>query len=225
VNNETNRRGHSAIKIDGASFNVADPMPTGRDLLELANRLPADEHVLFFRQKDGLLEDINLSEHIDIAGKGIEEFMSAKADRLFFLTVDGRRFPWSADTITGTEIRALALIPETKDIFYDSKGGKDDLIDEDEDVSLRGKEVEHFYTEDRSTEPRMVKVDLNGETVEILAGDYTTETLKQALGVTADLDLDVVDKNGSFRTLKPGEPIRVKAKMKFVSHVRQGGSS
>jgi hypothetical protein len=150
---------------------------------------------------------------------------AAAADRLFFLVVDGRRFPWGKDEISGAELRDLARVPADKDIFYDPKGGKDDLVEDGETVNLKGKEVEHFYTADRSDEPRYVNVELNGDKVRILAGDYTTETLKDALGVSADLDLDIVDKQGSFRTLQPGEAIRVIARMKFVSHVRQGGSS
>ena len=110
-------------------------------------------------------------------------------------------------------------------MFFDPKGGNDDKVDLDEAISLKGKDVEHFYTADQSNEPVLVTVELNGEKVKILSGDYTTETLKVALGVAADWDLDIVDKQGSFRTLKPGEAIKVIAKLKFVSHVRQGGSS
>lgn len=217
--------GHYAITVDGAPFQLADPLLKGRDLLELAGLYPVDQHLLFYRQPDGMMEDVNLSEDIDLKGLGAEEFTSIKTDRLFFLVVDGRRFPWGGDAITGTELRGLARVSEEMDLFFDPKGGKDDLVEADETVSLKGKEVEHFYTAERSNEPRYVKVDLNGQTVKILAGDYTTETLKETLGVSADLDLDVVDKQGSFRTLQPGEAIRVVAKMKFVSHVRQGGSS
>lgn len=217
--------GRFAITIDGVEHQLNDPLVKGRDLLEIAGRIPVDEHLLFYRQPDGLLEDINLAEEIDLRASGKEEFSSLKADRLFFLVVDGRRFPWGKDEISGTDLRALARVPADKDIFYDSKGGKDDLVDNAETISLKGKEVEHFYTGDRSDEPRYVNVELNGDKVRILAGDYTTEMLKEALGVSADLDLDLVDKQGSFRTLQSGEPIRVIARMKFVSHVRQGGSS
>jgi hypothetical protein len=225
VTNENSMSGRFAITIDGVEHLLSDPLVKGRDLLEIAGRIPVDEHLLFYRQGDGLLEDINLAEEIDLRASGKEEFSSVKADRLFFLVVDGRRFPWGKDEISGAELRVLALVPAAKDIFFDPKGGRDDLVEDTESVTLKGKEVEHFYTADRSDEPRYVNVDLNGDKVRILAGDYTTETLKDALGVSADLDLDVVDKQGSFRTLQPGEAIRVIARMKFVSHVRQGGSS
>lgn len=214
-----------AFTIDGASYESTDPKLKGRDLLERAGRFPVDEYLLFQRQSDGMLEDRNLSEDVDLSDAGGEEFTSVKADRLYFLVVDGRRFPWGDDQISGRQLRELARVSDDWVIFYDPKGGKDDLVDDDEHVSLKGKEVEHFYTDARPTGPVLVKVELDGEKVEILSGNYTTEALKEALGVAADLDLDIVDKKGSFRTLQPGEHLVVVAKMKFVSHVRQGGSS
>lgn len=213
------------ITVNDNQFRLNDPLPKGRDILEAANLLPVDEHVLFLRQVDGMIEEINLAEPVDVTAAGVEAFLAFRADRIFYLVVDGRRFPWGKANITGAELYSLARIPADNDLFYDPKGGRDDLIDDAETISLEGKEVEHFYTAARPTEPVLVKVELNGEKVKILSGDYTTETLKEALGVAADWDLDIVDKQGSFRTLQPGEPIRIVAKLKFVSHVRQGGSS
>lgn len=225
MSTDTIRSGPFSITIDGAPYAFDDPLLKGRDLLEKAGLYPVDEYLLFERQPDGMLEDVNLSEDVDLKRPGAEEFTTAKADRLFFLVVDGRRFPWGKDEISGAELRNLARIADDKDVLYDPKGGKDDLVDIGEIISLTGKDVEHFYTEDRPDKPRLVAVELNGEKVKIPGGDYTTETLKVALGVAAELDLDIVDKQGSFRTLTAGEPIRVVAKLKFVSHVRQGGSS
>lgn len=219
------RSGPFWITIDGKPYEFDDPLLKGRDLLEKAGLNPVDEYLLFERQPDGMFEDVNLSEDIDLKQPGAEEFTTSKADRIFFLVIDGRRFPWGKDEISGAELRGLARIADDKDVLYDPKGGKDDLIDIDEVISLKSKDVEHFYTEDRPDEPRLVTVELNGEKVKIPAGDYTTETLKVALGVAAELDLDIVDKQGSFRTLATDEAIRVVAKLKFVSHVRQGGSS
>lgn len=219
------RHGRYAITINGQPFVLHDPVVKGRDLLEQASLHPVDEYLLFYREASGMYEDINLAEDVDVSARGEEEFVALKADRLYFLVVDGRRYPWGKDEITGAELRALGRIPDDKDVFFDPKGGKDDKVDLDEAISLKGKDVEHFYTADQSNEPVLVTVELNGEKVKILSGDYTTETLKVALGVAADWDLDIVDKQGSFRTLKPGEAIKVVAKLKFVSHVRQGGSS
>src|SRR3546814_11568014 len=98
--------GRFATTIDGVEHQLNDPLVKGRDLLEIAGRIPVDEHLLFYRQPDGLLEDINLAEEIDLRASGKEEFSSVKADRLFFLVVDGRRFPWgkrSEECLVGKE--------------------------------------------------------------------------------------------------------------------------
>lgn len=213
------------ITVNDQQYGLDEPLPKGRDILEAAGLVPVDEHLLFFRQADGMVEEINLAHPVDLTSGGKERFVALRADHLFYLEVDGRRFPWGEAKISGAELRELANIPADRDLFYDPKGGHDDLIEDAEIVSLAGKDVERFYTAERPTGPVLVKVELNGEKIEILSGDYTTEALKEALGVATDWDLDIVDKQGSFRTLQPGEVTTVVAKLKFVSHVRQGGSS
>jgi Multiubiquitin len=223
--NDSHKGARFSITINGTLFVAHDALVKGRDLLELAGLNPADEHLLFYRQADGLVEDINLAEEVDLSAPGREFFFAYRGDSMFFLVVDGRRFPWGRNAITGAELRILAEIPDDKDVYFDPKHGKDDLVEEDEKISLRGKDVEHFFTEDRPAGPVLVIVELNGESREILSGDYTTEALKQALGVPENWDLDRVDKQGSFHPLKPGALIKVRKGLKFVSHVRQGGSS
>lgn len=225
MTNSESRRRRFRVRIDGRPLDIDDPRPRGRDLLEAAGLHPVDEHVLFFREPGGMFEDINLAEPVDLDQAGVEEFISAKADRLYFLVIDGRRYPWGKNTITGLELRELARIDEDLFLFFDPKGGKDDLVEDDEAVSLEGKDVERFFSTDAPPNPVYVYVELNGEKVRILAGDYTTETLKDALKVSTDWDLDIVDRQGGFRTLQPGENIRIVKRKRFVSHVRQGGSS
>src|SRR5262245_56479467 len=58
---------------------IEDPKPTGRQILEAARSLPANEHMLLLLQKDGMLEEINLSETIDLRRPGAERFLSSAA--------------------------------------------------------------------------------------------------------------------------------------------------
>lgn len=225
MSNSAERRERFAIRINDGTYDTDDPRPTGRDLLELAGFRPADEHLLFLRLNDGMLEDINLSEGVDIDRDGIECFIAMKGDSIFFLVIDGRRYPWGAPTISEAELRALGEVPGDKEIWFDPKFGKDDLVEPGTKVSLKPDGVEHFFTADQPNEPRLVTIELNGDPVRIRAGDYTTETLKKKLEVPSDWDLDIMADDGSLRPLAPGEPIRIKKGMKFVSHVRQGGSS
>lgn len=225
MTNPAERRERFAILINDRPYETDDPLPNGRDLLELAGFRPADEHLLFLRLKDGMLEDINLSEPVPLDRSEIEHFLALKSDRIFFLVIDGRRFPWGKPEISEGELRALGEVPNGKEIWFDPKFGKDDLVEAGSDVSLKPEGTEHFFTADRPSEPRLVAIELNGERVKIPAGDYTTETLKKKLEVPTDWDLDIMAEDGSMRTLAPNEPIKIVKGLKFVSHVRQGGSS
>lgn len=72
--------------------------------------------------------------------------------------------------------------------------------------------------------PKLVEVELNGAPTRIPAGEYTGNTLKEALGVPPDHQLDQVTK-GKFDEVKNDEKIRIKGGEKFVSHCGQGQSS
>src|SRR3546814_6901363 len=47
VTNENSMSGRFAITIDGVEHLLSDPLVKGRDMLEIAGRIPVDEHLLF----------------------------------------------------------------------------------------------------------------------------------------------------------------------------------
>lgn len=69
-----------------------------------------------------------------------------------------------------------------------------------------------------------VTVTINGQPKTIHKGDYTTQQLKQLLGVEPSLELELFE-DGKFVPLADGQRLVVREGMVFVSHVRQGGSS
>lgn len=73
--------------------------------------------------------------------------------------------------------------------------------------------------------PKQIAVTIDTHRKEIAAGKYTGATLKEALGVPADYDLDQV-LNGEFIEITDSATIVLeKGGEHFVSHVRRGGSS
>jgi len=73
--------------------------------------------------------------------------------------------------------------------------------------------------------PNHIAVTIDTHRKEIAAGKYTGATLKQALGVPADYELDQV-LNGEFVEIADIAMIVLeKGGEHFVSHVRRGGSS
>ena len=60
------------VQIDDKTFEIKDPVVTGRQLLDLAGKRPADEFIVLQFLSDGLLEDIRLEETTDLRGRGVE---------------------------------------------------------------------------------------------------------------------------------------------------------
>lgn len=69
-----------------------------------------------------------------------------------------------------------------------------------------------------------VTVELNGAPRHIRPGEYTGRTLRLALGVPAEYELDEVV-HGEFKPIANDSKICVKGGEKFVSHVGQGQAS
>jgi hypothetical protein len=73
-------------------------------------------------------------------------------------------------------------------------------------------------------ERKLVKVELNGVPKHIAGGEYTGRTLKLALGVPVEHELDEVV-HGEFREIPNDKKVHVHGGEKFVSHCGQGQSS
>jgi hypothetical protein len=73
-------------------------------------------------------------------------------------------------------------------------------------------------------ERRLVEVELNGTPKHIAGGEYTGRTLKLALGVPVEHELDEVVR-GEFKEIANDKKVHVHGGEKFVSHCGQGQSS
>jgi hypothetical protein len=76
----------------------------------------------------------------------------------------------------------------------------------------------------KSDERKLVEVELNGIEKRIPRGEYTGRTLKLALGVPVEHELDQVIKH-EFRPIANDAKLHIKGGEKFVSHCGQGQSS
>jgi hypothetical protein len=73
-------------------------------------------------------------------------------------------------------------------------------------------------------EHKLVEVELNGIPKRIGRGEYTGRTLKLALGVPIEYELDEVV-HGEFKEIANDQKVHVRGGEKFVSHCGQGQSS
>lgn len=74
------------------------------------------------------------------------------------------------------------------------------------------------------SERKLVEVELNGAVKRIAGGEYTGRTLKLALGVPIEHELDEVIR-GEFKEIANDQKVHIKGGEKFVSHCGQGQSS
>ena len=63
------------------------------------------------------------------------------------LMIDNDPFSWKEDSITGAQIRKLAAIPESVQVWQKLSGEKDKLTDLTDIVDLRISGIEYFYTD------------------------------------------------------------------------------
>lgn len=207
----------TTIKVNGTAFALHTAKPKGRDVLAAAGQEPVDEHILIQVVRPGS-RSVGLDERVGL-GPQRNEFYAFRADRVLNFTVDERGYEWGEATIAEARIRDLSGIGEDMVLILKRKGQPDLELDEGSALDLGGSGVEHLRTA-----KGMVTVSYNGADVQIPRGTYTTEQLKAIFGVEPGYELDIME-GQHLRTLKPGEKIKVRKGLKFISQVPCGGSS
>ncbi|MNZ49482.1 hypothetical protein D3C78_672510 [compost metagenome] len=149
---EVRKHGPYRVQIGDENLNyrptvIADPVPTGGQVLEAAGLRPVDDYLLFQVLSNGLLEPINPSETTDLRQAGVEKFLAFKSDRTFRFFIDGQAQDWGAQRISGRTLKKLAGVDAQKyDIFLVVVGGEDELIEDRDLFDLSRPSVEHFAT-------------------------------------------------------------------------------
>lgn len=69
------------IQIDKVPFEVANPNPTGSELLTLAGKAPVEQHAIYLRMKEGQPRRIGLTEPVDLTKPGVERFVTLPLDQ------------------------------------------------------------------------------------------------------------------------------------------------
>jgi hypothetical protein len=134
-------------KLHFAGAVIADPVPTGAQILAAAGVLQPVEHLLFRMLADGLLEEIRPEETTDLRSAGAEKFLVFRNDRSFRFQLDDRAYDWGAARISGATLKRLAGrdVP-THDVWLDVPGATDRLIGDAELVDLAAPGVERLIT-------------------------------------------------------------------------------
>ena len=126
---------------------IADPVPTGRQVLEAAGAHPVVEYSVFQLLKNGQLEGLRLDETTDLRARGVEKFLVFHSDRSFRFDLDGTVFDWGTGRICGRVLKTLAKVDLATYGVWQEMPGKEDLAIGDADFAdLTTQGVERFFT-------------------------------------------------------------------------------
>jgi hypothetical protein len=141
------------VRIDESQYQIADPLVTGQQILDLAGKRPSDQFLVYQLLANGQMEGIRPDETVDLTRAGVERFLIYQSDRSFFFTLDGRKLEWPAASITGAQLKKLANIgnPATYEVWQEVRGGEDRTIADKELVSLEAPATERFFTGKKHT--------------------------------------------------------------------------
>ncbi len=103
------------IKIDNDSFNTPISRITGRELLELAGKKPAEDHAIYLKVKGGQPKRIELDQKVDLSQPGVERFVTLPLDQTEGF--DGRRH---------------FILPQEDMEWLDNTAGRFELVADDD---------------------------------------------------------------------------------------------
>lgn len=203
-----------------SDFELTDPVPTGRQIIEAYSSGDAVEFIVLQWFPNGALEELHLDEETDLRATGIERFIVARSDRTFRFEVEGRRHEWPCAAITGATIKQLAGVDVDDFDVYLARRDEPDLELDDHDaanLSLAG--VERFSLRPR---PREIEIFVNNRTVKIARGLHTGLEIKEAaiaqgVPIQTDFVLSIEKPNGDTKVIGNSDQVRVHRRDRFIA--------
>ena len=69
------------VLIDKTQYDVPDPTPTGRDLLNIAGKQPADQFAIYLKLPGQQPKRLGLGQPVDLREPGVERFVTLPLDQ------------------------------------------------------------------------------------------------------------------------------------------------
>jgi hypothetical protein len=198
-----------------------DRKVVGAQIAEAAGAHPIEAFVILRHLRSGELESIRPTELVDLAEDGVERFFVTRGDDLHRFFVEGLSMEWPKAKLAAKNIKFLAKAEADQVLVLDTQDG-DVVLEDDDLVDLAAKGVERLMLRHP---PKTVTVYYKEKPHELERGVYATEQLIDVFKPPAGYLLDLIERDGEFRELKPGEHIKVREGMEFSSHPPAGHSS
>jgi hypothetical protein len=198
-----------------------DAEVTGAQIAEAVGAHPVTQFRVLQQLTSGEIETKRPTELTNLREAGVERFFVIRSDRTYDFTVDGLALEWALSEITGAHLRALARATDRQDLVRVTADGFEVVADGDV-VSFEGGDTDEFRLVDRK---QMVTIFYREEPFVVERRRWSTEELMVLFEVKAGYKLDLIQPDGEFKEMKPGETIEVREGMEFTSHVPSGQSS
>jgi hypothetical protein len=124
---------------------LTDATPTGAQVLAAFELYPVNEYVLLLLDGDGLHE-VAPDEVIRFGDRRAERFLAFQSDRVWFGTMNDRRFPWGQESISEHMLRSIFRVDANLKIILERKNKPDHALGVDDVVSLNEPGLERLYT-------------------------------------------------------------------------------
>ncbi len=151
--------------LNNRNVDIADPIPTGRQILQAAGVQQLDDFSIFAILPSGDFEDLRLDETYDLRGRGAERFVIFRTDRLFKLTINNRQLEWGKPVISGAVLYSLANAGPEEAVFLEVRGGTDRVVEPSDVVDLDAPGIERFITASKPPTTFEIKVNSRDEIV------------------------------------------------------------
>jgi len=197
-----------------------DPMPTGRDLVELSGAHPIEEHLVLAVLPTGDLEDVRLNETFDLRGEGAERFIVTRSDRTFRLALVDKVIEWPATLINGATLKKLGgQKPDQVAVLLERRDEADQEIADAQFVDLSLPGVERFYFREAT---HTVSILVNRKDVQIGKGERSGLEIKQTAidqGVQIQLDfvLSLHKEGGQTKIIGDNDRVKVHDGQRFTA--------
>ena len=127
--------------------------------------------MLLMLQVSGNLEEIGLSESVNVYQQGVEQFIAFEIDRLFYFELNGRRFPWGDKFITENILRTLGGIDSNQSLWLTDRSAEDKMLNDADKVNLNNRGLEIIYSKAMSWKLNVHGVVIASEAPTILASE------------------------------------------------------
>lgn len=207
-------------RLDFQPAAVADPVPTGREIIAAASHRDPEQFIVLQQLPAGDLEELRLNEHTDLRTRGVEKFIVVRGDRSFRLVMESERQEWPVALINAPTLKRLGGKEFDEVAVFLERTDKADLeLEDDEFVDLAQPGVERFYFRPRE---QVLLIEVNDKPVRILRGVHSGLQIKgaaiaQGVRISLDFVLSLHEAGGATRIIGNDDVVRVRHGQRYTA--------